>query len=203
MRKLMIVCFTLLFSCLSAEMTQKEIESSYWSSYSYESAQKYDKAISSLNKVYSEYPNGYTVNYRLGWLYYLSGNYSNAHKHLEASLLIYPYSVEVLNTINLINVAKMEWDNVEIQSSKVFKIDYYNYYANYWYSVALMRQKKYDHAIKTADKMLAIFPTNVVFLNILAESKFLAGEKDEAMLIFGSVIILDKDNETAKYYLGR
>jgi hypothetical protein len=66
-----------------------------------------------------------------------------------------------------------------------------------------MKQKKYDLAVKIADKMLAVFPTNVVFLNILAESKFLNGEKDEAMLIFGSVIILDKENELAKYYLGR
>jgi len=184
-------------------MTQKELEEAYNNSIKFETGQKYDKAISALGKVIKDYPSGYTVNYRLGWLYYLSGNYSNAQKHLETALLIYPYSVEVLNTINLINVAKMEWEKVEIQSVKVFKIDHYNYYANYWYAVALMKQKKYDLAIKTAEKMVSIFPTNVVFLNILAESKFLNGEKDEALLIFGSVIILDKDNEPAKYYLGR
>lgn len=198
--------FLFLFSAaisLIAEMSQKELEEAYNSSIKFETSQKYDKAISALGKVIKDYPSGYTVNYRLGWLYYLSGNFSNAQKHLETALLIYPYSVEVLNTINLINVAKMEWEQVEVQSLKVFKIDYYNYYANYWYSTALMKQKKYDQAVKTADKMLAVFPTNTVFLNILAESKFLNGEKDEAMTIFGSVIILDKDNEMAKYYLGR
>jgi len=124
-------------------------------------------------------------------------------KNLETALKAYPYSIEVMNTINLVYVAQADWDKVEVQSTKVMKIDHYNYYANYWYSVALMRQKKYDQAIKTADKMLAVFPSNVVFLNILAESKFLKGEKDEALKIFAGVIILDKDNETAKYYLGR
>ncbi|MDD4205918.1 MAG: tetratricopeptide repeat protein [Candidatus Delongbacteria bacterium] len=204
MKKIYLILFLFIATItLIAEMTQKELEDAYNSSIKYETGQKYDKAISALGKVIKEYPSGYTVNYRLGWLYYLSGNYSNAQKHLETALLIYPYSVEVLNTINLINVAKLEWEQVEIQSVKVFKIDHYNYYANYWYSVALMKQKKYDAAIKIADKMLAVFPTNVVFLNILAESKFLKGEKDEAMLIFSSVIILDKDNELAKYYLGR
>jgi tetratricopeptide (TPR) repeat protein len=184
-------------------MTQKEIEDAYYSSYNYEQAQNYTKAITVLDKVYKEYPSGYTINYRLGWLYYLAGNYANALKNLQSALVVYPYSVEVMNTVNLIFAAKLEWEQAEVQSVKIFKVDYYNYYANYWYAVALMRQKKYEQAVKAADKMLAVFPTNVVFLNILAESKFLNGEKDEAIEIFSGVIILDKDNETAKYYLGR
>jgi tetratricopeptide (TPR) repeat protein len=136
-------------------------------------------------------------------LYYLAGNYANSVNHLNTALLTYPYSVEVLNTLNLVNVARLDWDKVESQSINIFKIDYYNYYANYWYSVALMRQKKYDQAIKVTDKMLAVFPTNVVFLNILAESNYLNGNTADALNVFESVVILDKDNETAKYYLGK
>lgn len=204
MKRIVISIFFLTLTLnLISEMTQKEIEDAYNSSVRYEEAQNYPKAITALEKVYKEYPSGYTVNYRLGWLYYLAGNYANAVNNLNAALIVYPYSVEVMNTINLIYVAKLEWEQVEVQSVKIFKIDYYNYYANYWYAVALMRQKKYDQAVKAADKMLAIFPSNVVFLNILAESKFLNGDKDKAIEIFSGVIVLDKDNETAKYYLGR
>jgi len=203
MRKILVLTMTLIITLAFAEMTQKEIESAYNSSIKYETSQQYDKAISALNRVYKEYPTGYTINYRLGWLYYLTGNFSNALNNLNAALLVYPYSVEVMNTVNLINVAKMDWAQVEVQSAKVFKIDYYNYYANYWYGIALLRQKKYDQAVKIADKMLAVFPTYVEFLNILAESKFLLGDKEEALKIFEGVIILQKDNETAKYYLGR
>lgn len=203
MRKISVLTIAVILTVAFAEMTQKELETAYDSSIKYEAAQKYDKAISALNGVYKDYPGSYTVNYRLGWLYYLSGNYANSLKNLEAALLVYPYSVEVMNTINLINVAKMDWAQVEVQSAKVFKIDYYNYYANYWYGIALLRQKKYDLAVKQADKVLAVFPTYVEFLNILAEAKFLKGEKEEALKIFEGVIILQKDNETAKYYLGR
>jgi tetratricopeptide (TPR) repeat protein len=182
---------------LFAELSFKDIQNAYTSSYSYETAQKYDKAISSMNKIITTYPNGYTVNYRLGWLYYLAGNYANSVKHLNAALLVYPYSVEALNTVNLVNVARLDWDKVESQSINIFKIDYYKY------SVALIRQKKYDQAIKVADKMLAVFPTNVTFLNILAESYYLNGNTADALKVFESVVILDKDNETAKYYLGK
>jgi tetratricopeptide (TPR) repeat protein len=75
----------LLFS-ITAGMNQKEIESAYHSSYQHETAQKYDKAITALSKVYKEYPTGYTVNYRLGWLYYLSANYANAMQNLTAAI---------------------------------------------------------------------------------------------------------------------
>jgi len=203
MKKLGLLLIISLFFGLYAQMTQKELEEAYSNSFKFETTQKYDKAISALSRVIKDYPTGYTVNYRLGWLYYLSGNYANAIKNLETALIAAAYSLEVMNTINLVHVAQADWDKVEVQSSKVMKIDFYNYYANYWYSVALMRQNKYDQAIKTADKMLAVFPTNVVFLNILAESKFLKGDKEEALKIFAGVIILDKDNETAKYYLKR
>jgi len=203
MKKLGLLLIISLFFGLYAQMTQKELEEAYSNSFKFETTQKYDKAISALSRVIKDYPTGYTVNYRLGWLYYLSGNYANAIKNLETALIAAAYSLEVMNTINLVHVAQADWDKVEVQSSKVMKIDFYNYYANYWYSVTLMRQNKYDQAIKTADKMLAVFPTNVVFLNILAESKFLKGDKEEALKIFAGVIILDKDNETAKYYLKR
>jgi tetratricopeptide (TPR) repeat protein len=203
MKKTALVLLLGLIIGLYSEMTQKDLEEAYSNSFKFETSQKYDKAISALSKVIKDYPAGYTVNYRLGWLYYLSGNYANAMKNLETALTAYPYSIEVMNTINLVYVAQADWDKVEVQSTKVMKIDHYNYYANYWYSVALMRQNKYENSIKTADKMLAVFPTNVVFLNILAESKFLKGDKDEALKIFAGVITLDKDNETAKYYLKR
>ncbi|HQO08663.1 MAG TPA: tetratricopeptide repeat protein [Clostridiales bacterium] len=203
MKKAVLVIIIGLIFGLYAEMTQKELEDAYDSSFKYEASQKYDKAISALSGVIKNYPSGYTVNYRLGWLYYLQGNFANGMKHLENALAQFPYSVEVMNTINLIYASQLEWEKVEVQSGRIMKIDYYNYYANYWYSVALFRQKKYDQAVKAAEKMLAVFPSNIEFLNILAESKFLKGDKEEALKIFAGVIILQKDNETAKYYLGR
>ena len=201
--KYKLVILLIIVGSLFAELSFKEIQSAYNSSYTYETATKYKIAISSLNKVIKEYPKGYTVNYRLGWLYYLSGNYANSIKHLNIALFTYPYSVEILNTLNLVNVARLDWGKVEVQSANIFKIDYYNYYANYWYTIALMRQKKYDQAIKISNKMLSVFPSNVTFLITLAESTYLNGSVADALLIFESAVILDKDNETANYYLGQ
>ena len=72
--------------------------------------EKYEEAINSLNPVYEEFPETYTVNFRLGWLYYLDKKYANAMEHLQKALKIYPSSVEAMNTMDLIFAAKEEWN---------------------------------------------------------------------------------------------
>ena len=195
---LLIFLFAVLFS---EDLTFKEIQSAYKKSFDYEIMQKYDKAIKALSDVYKHYPESYTVNYRLGWLYYLKKNYSNAYNHLAKALAVFPSSVEVLNTIDLIYAATQEWSKLEANAIKIINIDYYNSYANYWYSYALKKQGKLDLALKVDYKMLTLFPTSVSFLSELAENLYLSGNIKEAKEKFQDVLILDNLNETAKYYL--
>lgn len=189
------------FSVEAKDLPLETIKKAYSESYKNEALAKYSEAIRDLNEVHATYPETYTVNYRLGWLYYLNNNFANAIEHLEKSLRYYPSSVEALNVINLILVARAEWTKVESQSFKIIQIDYYNYYANYWLSIAFKNQKKYDFAVKNCRKMLAVFPSNVTFLAELAANLYLGGEMNESKAIFDNVTVLDPNNETARYYL--
>lgn len=175
----------------------------YQKSYNYENMQKTKEAIRVLSKVYESMPNDYTINYRLGWLFYLNKNYANAMEHLKTCLRVIPASIEALNTMNLVYAARNEWGNIEKQSLAVLKMDYYNQNANYWYSFALKKQKKYDMAIKVANKMLAVFPTSVTFLQERAENLYLSGKEEEGVRVFKSVVLLDPNNNTALYYLNK
>ena len=203
MKKNIILILTALLaiSIFAEEMSFIDIQTCYYKSYKYETAEKYGKAIEAMKDVFTNYPNTYTVNFRLGWLYYLDGKYANALDHLETALLIYPSSLEVLNTINLIYTAREDWTKVEKQSAQILQIDYYNEYANYWYSYSLKLQQKYDLAIKIDRKMLTIFPTSVTYLQELAENLFLNDEKDESKQIFETIVILDPTNTVATSYL--
>jgi len=49
--------------------------------------------------------------------------------------------------------------------------------------------------------MLAVFPTSISFLQELAENLYLSGEYVESKSVFESILILDANNETAKYYI--
>lgn len=185
----------------AADLPGSEIASGYYKSYDHEQQKQYEEAVKDLSAVYKTYPNTYTVNYRMGWLFYLNRNYSNALEHLKKALAISPGAIEVMNTITLVHAAKEDWAKVEEESLAVLKIDYYNPDANYWYSRSLRMQKKYELAIKVDRKMLSVYPTSVTFLQELGESLFLDNKKEESASVFNSIKILNPKNTVADEYL--
>jgi tetratricopeptide (TPR) repeat protein len=80
------------------------------------------------------------------------------------------------------------------------KKDYYNFYGNYYLAKAFYYKKDYKNALLITNKMLNIYPTNVLFLTqlgLIYENL----DKQKAKKIFEDVIILDPNNVTANKYL--
>ena len=78
----------------SSHFGQKMIRDCYQSSYRYEQAQAYDDAVRALLLHYESRPQSYTVNLRLGWLYYLSGKYASSERHYQTAIKVAPDSLE-------------------------------------------------------------------------------------------------------------
>ncbi len=185
----------------SYALDYQEIKKSYYRSYQYEKTGDYENAIKSLMFVYNEYPDGYTVNLRLGWLYYLMKKYANSVFHYKKAIKVAPYSVEAKLGYTLPLLAQKKFSEVESICYQIINTDFYNYYGNLRLSYALRMEKKYETAVKIAQKMLTLYPTDVNFLVELALSQFALGKKEEAKKIFLDVLILDPENITAKEYL--
>ncbi len=185
----------------SYALDYQEIKKSYYRSYQYEKTGDYENAIKALMFVYNEYPDGYTVNLRLGWLYYLMKKYANSVFHYKKAIKAAPYSVEAKLGYTLPLLAQKKFSEVESICYQIINTDFYNYYGNLRLSYALRMEKKYETAIKIAQKMLALYPTDVNFLIEIALSKFSLGKKEEAKKIFLDVLILDPENITAREYL--
>jgi tetratricopeptide (TPR) repeat protein len=185
----------------AAELSEEVIEKSYYDSYASEKAQDYAGAMKALHPVFSVYPSGYTVNFRMGWLSYLNGNYADALRYYKTSLAIYPASLEVMNCISLVHKIREEWPKVEIENYAILKIDYFNQTGNYWYAFSLKKQGKYDPAEKVMRKMLTVFPTSVSYLSELGEILYLKKDYKQALSLFLSVKVLDPLNENAKKYI--
>lgn len=183
------------------ELPYEAIEGAYYQSYQFESEKRYSDAIKALGPVLKRYENGYTVNFRIGWLTYLDGNYQDALKYYKKALVVYPASVEVLNSISLVYKAMNDWTKVEEQNYQILKIDYFNLTANYWYAVALKTRRKYELAENVCRKMLTIYPTSVMYLQELGEVLYYQKKYNEALDIFSSVKILDPKNITAPKYI--
>lgn len=185
-------------SIVAEELDQETIDKTYYASYVSEKIQDYPAAINAMEPVLKAYPKGYTVNFRLGWLSYLSGRYADALKYYASALSVYPASIEVMQCMSLVYKARQEWPKVESQNYTILKVDYFNQTSNFWYAYALKIQKKYDLADKVCRKMLTVFPTSVTFLNELGENLYYKKDYTQSLSMFLSVRTLDPSNENAK-----
>ena len=191
----------LMIPAFAYSMDYKEIKEAYTKSYIYEKSRDYKDAIKALMDVYKNYPNGYTVNLRLGWLYYLMGKYANSEFHYQKALKAIPTSVEAMLGLSLPLIAEEKWSDVESLMYRILKIDYYNYYGNLRLCLALRKLKKFSASEAVARKMLSLYPTDVNFLNELAISLFNQGKNSYAESIFENILILDPENPVAKTYI--
>ena len=202
MKKVLIYLFLFffLFSKIFA-LSLEDIKNAYYTSYKYEVAGDYKDAIRSLMIIYNNYPNGYTVNLRLGWLYYLNKNYSNSIFHYKKAIKVAPYSVEAKLGLTLPLLAQGKYSSVEKLCYQILNQDFYNYYGNLKLVYVLRKQKKYDLAEKVINKMLYLYPTDTNFLLELGILKFEKREFNNAKRILNDVLILDPENLKAKHYL--
>jgi len=188
-----IVLLLLSLSVLFASEEFEGIKKDYFKSYDYEQVGKYKEAIKTLSPLYKKYPKGYTLNLRLGWLFYLEKNYNDAIKYYKKASLINTYALDPKLGLIRVYLATYSYEEAQNVSTELLKIDYYNYYANLYMCKALIAQKKYEIAIEVINKMLTIYPTDVLFLEQLLIS-YKATKNSLYQNVYESILILDPNN---------
>ncbi|MEJ2540247.1 MAG: hypothetical protein P8188_09785, partial [Gemmatimonadota bacterium] len=179
-----------------------DVAGAYARSFTYERTQAYDDAIRALAPVYDAVPNGYTVNLRMGWLFYLNGNYSNSITHYEVAEAAAPGALEPRLGHLLPLLAQERWADAEALGYQVVSADHFSYYGNLRLAIALRMQGKLDAAYQVALKMITAYPTDVLHLVEFARIVDARGDAPEAARLFREILILDPENEAARQYLG-
>jgi len=191
----------LLLTGVTWGLSQQEIKNCYYRSYNYEKMGDYVDAIKALIPVYTAYPRGYTINLRLGWLYYLNRNYLDSEKHYKQAMLAIPSSLEPRLGLMRLYLAMGRLGDLYQQGITILRADYYNYYGNYYYLLGLEKDGKFKDAISIANKMLYIYPTDTLFLSHLGEDLIKVGKRKEGLQKLSDVLILDPENVIARRYL--
>ena len=204
-QRLILLAFLLGGATLSGPLHGQEpdIKAAYHASYEYERAEDYQDGIRALAPVYEAYPNGYTVNLRMGWLFYFNGNYNNAVAHYEVARSAAPFALEPKLGQLLPLLAQGRWSDAERVAYEVVSVDHYNYYGNVRLVLALRMQQKFESAYQIALKMAGAYPTDLTFLTELALLNEARGNEEEALRLFTDLQILDPENEAARNYLNR
>jgi tetratricopeptide (TPR) repeat protein len=191
----------LLMGGLPAAAQEPDIMDAYYRSYDYERTEDYMNAVRALAPVFDRYPEGYTVNLRMGWLYYLNGNYANSLVHYGAAQRVAPYALEPKVGSLLPLLAQEKYAAAESMAYQVVSVDYYNYYGNLRLGFALRLQGKLEQARLVIGKMLTAYPSDSLFLTELGLIAVAEGDMEEARATFTDVLILDPENPTAKAFL--
>lgn len=192
---------TLVAGAVPLSAQELDIAGAYHRSYDYERTEDFSNAIRALAPVHQAYPEGYTVNLRIGWLHYLSKNYANALEHYQVAMRVAPYALEPKLGYLLPLLAQERYGDAEAVAYQIVSSDHYNYYGNLRLAFALRMQGKLDQAVLVATKMLTAYPTDTLYLTELALAEVALGSLESARRHFLDVLVLDPENPTAKAYL--
>jgi len=183
----------LVFSLSLGSSDFEDIKQQYFKSYDYEQMQKYTEAIKVLSPLYAKYPNGYTLNLRFGWLFYLGGMYQDSISYYKKATLTNPTSIEAKIGLARTYLTASMYTDAENVSEHILKIDYYSYYGNLYLVKSLIAQKKYDMATQIIQKMLAIYPTDITYLEELA-AVYKLTKSQYLQQLYEDILILDPNN---------
>ena len=164
-------------------------------SYAKEAAGDYQGAINYLVGL-----NGfdYHKSLRLGWLYYLSKNFDISIYYYQQAVKLRPKAVEAL--LGLCNPleALSKIDQLEATYKKILAIDPMNSKINYALGNIYYYQKNFILAEKHFDLVIDLYPFDY-YSNLMAGwTKYFLDKKNEAKILFNTVLIISPSNKSAK-----
>lgn len=181
-------------ACFNAQ-NQTEWQNAFYKSYEAEKGAKYSLAITELRKVYKS--GDYFMNIRLGWLHYLSKQYTESIKFYETAIRLKPYSIEAKFGIIKPFSATEKWDQVQAQYLEILKIDPQNTVASYWLGVIHYNRKEYHQAVKLFEKVVNLYPLDYDSVIMLAWTKLNLGISAEARILFNHALTLRANDKSA------
>ncbi len=155
MKKIMLLL--MLQTIVSTMYAQTDTISVFSKSYISEGNKEYTKAIEALSAVYA--PGSYTINLRLGWLWYLKGDYIKSQMYYKNAIAIEPKSVEARLGYAFPASALENWSDVITIYNEILAIDPENSFVNYKQAyIYYYIKKEYKPALNYVDKVTRHFP---------------------------------------------
>lgn len=164
MRNFFLVALLVSFMATNAQTT----DLAFSKSYSFEYETQYAKAITALTDLHVE---SYQVNLRLGWLYYLSKDYTKSELYYRKAVVLEPSSIEARFGLVLPMSAASNWNNVLATYLEIVKFDPNNSIANYRIASIYNTRKDYTNATNYVLRVLKLYPfdydSNLLYAKIL------------------------------------
>ena len=192
--------FMLIFSFLYCSFIafpqefQKDMEA-FRESIQLEKDGEYADAAAILKKSYKK--DSYEYNLRLGWLDYLSGQYTESTTFYQKALTLKPMSIEARNGIVYPLIALGKTNEASKIYLEILDISPNETNANYRLGLIYYQQQKYKEAEKHLNRIINIYPFDYDTLVLLAWNYFQMGKSNEAKILFQKALLFKPDDESA------
>lgn len=178
----------------------ESLQTAFEESYTFEADGNYSDAIKILKNIYD--PSSYHLNARLGWLSYLSGQFTESAAYYQKAIELKPYALEARFGLTYPASSMGNWAQVKEQYIKILELDPQNTRANYYLGLMQYEIGDFGQAIKHFEKVANLYPFDTESVLMFAWSNFQLGKTREAEVLFNEVLMLDPGNESAKEGLG-
>jgi tetratricopeptide (TPR) repeat protein len=194
LKKAIVILLFISSSFWAVAQNEAAMQKAFSESYKQEANAKYTDAINELAAFNNK--DNYEVNLRIGWLYYLNKNYTQAQTYYHRAVTLKPYAIEAkLGYIKALAAAE-SWDKVMQQYNEILKIDPQNYTANYWSGVIHYNRKKYETAVKQFEKLINLYPFDYDANHLMAWTCLYLGRLNDAKTLFNKALLI-KPNDAS------
>lgn len=199
------VLLSALFTAILAKpgfaQTDSGLLKAFSASYAEELKLNYAPAIKALGPVYNE--KSYELNLRLGWLYYLSKNYTTSAAYYQKAVNLKPGAAEARFGLVKPLAATESWDKVMAQYDAILKADPKNVQARYWKGVIYYNRKQYNEARQQLLQVLELYPFDYDANYMLGWVYLMIGKKADARTLFSEALMIRPGDAAASDGLGR
>lgn len=168
-------------------------------SYEYEANKQYDEAIEVLKQVKADI---YAVNLRLGWLYYLKGNYKISLIYYAKAIQLRPTSIEPRFGYVLPAAKMKDWVKVGKQYDAILKLDPNNTKANYYRGLMFFNVGDYAKAEPYFDRVEALYPFDYDIVILSAWNAYYKKDFAKARSLFNQALLIQPNSASAAEGIG-
>lgn len=195
LRKHLLVALFAVFACSANAQNEAKIQAAFADSYKAELSSNYVLAVSDIKTIYQQ--DNYNMNARLGWLLFLSKQYTESISYYEKAAKLKPYAIEVRFGLIKDYNALESWDKVKEQYESILRIDEQNTTSLYWLGVLLYNRKDYDEAARNFEKIVNLYPMDYGSVIMLAWTKLYQGKKTDSIVLFNQALLLSPNDASA------
>jgi len=172
-----------------------DIKDAFQNSYIQEATGDFSSAANSLKNVYDE--KSYEINLRLGWLTYLSGNFTEAMVYYNNAISLRPFAIEPRFGIIYPASAMGNWTFAITQYQKILEIAPNNTYALHRLGLIYYGRENYETALKYFEKVVNLYPFDYDALTMLGWTYFKLTNFREAKVLFQKALLNTPNGSSA------